>query len=381
VKILYYTAGAIPESVRAFWRAALRASEPSQALTAGPDWFEMKTESGSIPSFVAVVANDREEPQALLPLIEGHRDLNFGKIGRVWLRKRLSVLTVSGGNVICPVPLLPRELGQAYERILHDHPKADALSFYRIARNAKGCEGSAGLKIQGREFFTYVVIDAMPHYLLQVTENVRGPKDLRSAKSLSELRRQERKLAQEAGGECRLVEIRCRNDWEPHKEAIESMMNGAWQARWLGHDFSLENTECVARRGWLRSFVLMAGDKAVAFELSYQGEGQFILEQTGYDSKLFQLSPGAVMLHKVLERVLQNERPVYVDFGYGDGQYKRQLANQTVNVSNRLIVRRSLRLRAWLWLYRQIDGVRSLVGRMLRSTSIWRRVRQRLKRL
>ena len=36
-------------------------------------------------------------------------------------------------------------------------------------------------------------------------------------------------LREETGNTCRLVEIRCRNDWEPYKEAIESMMNNAWQ--------------------------------------------------------------------------------------------------------------------------------------------------------
>ncbi|MGA2257146.1 MAG: GNAT family N-acetyltransferase [Thermoguttaceae bacterium] len=380
MKIIYHKHDAIPQSIRAFWRTALREREPSQTLTAGPDWFEMKTESSSAPSFVAVVANDCDELQALLPCIEGHWDLHFGKIGRMRLRKRLTVLTVAGGNVICPAPLPPRDLGQVCEQILDKHPNTDAIQFYRIALSAKGNDDAAGQNIQARGCFRHVVIDNMPHYLLRIPENVHGVKDLRSAKTLSELRRYERRLAEEAGGTCRLVEIRCRKDWEPYKEAIESMMNGAWQARWLGHDFWLENTERVARRGWLRSFLLMAGDRAAAFMLAYQGEDQFMLEQTGYDSRLHQFSPGQVMTHKIVEAVLQNDRPAYIDLSYGEAEWKRQLANETVNVSSLLIVRRRPALLLWFSVYGRVRGIRDFLFRTARSMPFWRRLKQRLKR-
>lgn len=83
----------------------------------------------------------------------------------------------------------------------------------------------------------------------------------------------------------------------------------------------------------------------------------------------------------MLDTVLQYDRPAYVDFGYGDAEYKRQLSNETVNVSSRLIVRRRPGLLFFFSLHRLSKGNRGILRRMLRNTRAWRRVKQQLKRL
>ena len=201
-----------------------------------------------------------------------------------------------------------------------------------------------------------------------------------SAKTLSRLRGKERALSREAGGELRLVEIRQPADWQPYERAIEDLMKAAWQARHLGHGLRLAEQIKLAERGWLRAFLLLAGERAAAFVLCYQGLGTLFYEQLGYDQRLARHSPGMILLYRVLEHVRQHDPPAFIDFGEGAAEYKQALANDTIQAHGLLLVRRVAGLPRAFRLARMGRGVDGLLRRLLAGVGLKRWLWQRAKR-
>ena len=121
---------------------------------------------------------------------------------------------------------------------------------------------------------------------------------------------------------------------------MDIMMNNTWQARELGHGFSVVNLEQVAAKGWLRCFALRAGGKIIAFVAGYQGMGTLVYEIVGYDQAWRHCSPGGILLQKLLERLYEANKPMFVDYGEGKADYKNAVANDTILVNYTFVVKR-----------------------------------------
>ena len=121
----------------------------------------------------------------------------------------------------------------------------------------------------------------------------------------------------------------------------------------------------VAERGWLRSFLLLAGDSAVAFAFCFQGKKTLVYETIGYDREFAKYSTGTILLYRLLENLYQQDKPDYVDFGEGEAEYKRLLANDVIKVSSQFVVRDAAELRRWFALKRFCDRINAIGKRIL----------------
>jgi hypothetical protein len=180
----------------------------------------------------------------------------------------------------------------------------------------------------------------MPHYRMRLPPSKAEADQRRSAKTMSKIRGRERALGREVGGEVRTVEIRRPADWQPYQARIEKMMNASWQARLLGHRFRMDDLRAVADRGWVRSYLLLAGEEAVAFAQCYQGQQAMIYEIIGYDQRYARYSPGISLLYRMLDGLYADNPPRYLDFGEGEADYKEHLANDVISENAVLVVRR-----------------------------------------
>jgi len=137
-----------------------------------------------------------------------------------------------------------------------------------------------------------------------------------SSESIKKIERRERALGRETGKPTRLIEIRSLSDAEPYGREIERLMNTTWQARHLGHCVNLNGMREVAGHGWLRSFLLMSGDHAVAFALGYQGMGGYISNKSDTTSvrQAFAGNDSALPSHSPFVR---SRHAALVDFGEG----------------------------------------------------------------
>ena len=82
--------------------------------------------------------------------------------------------------------------------------------------------------------------------------------------------------------------------------------------------------EQAARDGWLRAYVLYAGDQPCAFQFDVQYEGAQFTEYGSFDQKWSHGSPGIVLLIKVIEELCKERDICRIDFGFGDALYKRK---------------------------------------------------------
>jgi hypothetical protein len=79
----------------------------------------------------------------------------------------------------------------------------------------------------------------------------------------------------------------------------------------------------AARRGWLRIYILYINNEAAAFEWGIKYGSTFFLRTLGFDPKWRDWSVGTVLFLKVLEALCEEGNINYMDFGFGDAEYKK----------------------------------------------------------
>lgn len=304
--------------------------DPVSRFAAGPEWFDMMSRGGKPPA-VVVIVRDGRTLKGVLPLLP-----------RTW-HKGFRVLRAGGGDLIAG-NLNAAELHDVLGRVLARYGDMDAIWFDHVGDEDRFALLEAACRT-GKNAFMHVIHSKLPHYRFQLPATLEQCLSARLAKTRKKIDARERALVRDTGSECRIVEIRKSADWARYADALEDMMNNTWQARALGHTFRVNDTVHVSEKGWLRSFLLMAGNEPAAFVLGYQGFGTFIYEKIGFDRAFARYSPGTILLYRLLARLYESDTPRYVDFGVGEADYKAHLGNDVIHAGSVMLVRRTLTLR------------------------------------
>lgn len=132
------------------------------------------------------------------------------------------------------------------------------------------------------------------------------------------------------------VGIRCFRgvrDLGPFMEQAEAIARKTYQ-RGIGAGFSddAENRRLLtlaAERGWLRSYILYVGDRPISFDTAIQYGDTLYLQNGGYDPEFRHFDPGTNLFLRYLGELCEDPSVRYVDFGYGDAEYKQDLCNES----------------------------------------------------
>jgi GNAT acetyltransferase-like protein len=92
-----------------------------------------------------------------------------------------------------------------------------------------------------------------------------------------------------------------------------------------------ERLGLAAQKGWLRANVLYIEERPVAFWIGMLYHGSFVSEYLGYDPEFRRLSPGIVLIMRVIEGFCTRANGDVVqdlDFGLGDAEYKSALCSE-----------------------------------------------------
>jgi CelD/BcsL family acetyltransferase involved in cellulose biosynthesis len=412
MSITFQSLESLAPEVLNFWREQQAFQDPWKGLTGTPEWFSMMSAGSAKPAVVAVASDAEGAVVAVLPLL--FQFMDFGA-------KRALVARVCGGDLVLQSPQAEDQrptISSLWAAIIsHDHDIQaiilDHVDQSRLSIVQASCE---------RDFFLHARSKLMPHYRLILPQTYNVFRALRSASSLKKIEGRERAMVREAGGECRLTEIRQPADWAPYAIDINRLMNATWQAKRLGHGFDIESCRETSERGWLRSFLLLVGDKPVAFVLGYQapaaqGKGEllscpvdkllsespkgtlssatqqpsnltishrasgavFHYEQIGHDAAFAKYSPGTTLLYRLIQRLYEIDTPGCVDFGEGEAEYKKTLANQITYAQSVLVVRNRLRWRVRFGLVELVRWVRESARTMAEKWGVRRRIAKFLK--
>ena len=110
-------------------------------------------------------------------------------------------------------------------------------------------------------------------------------------------------------------------------ELANTISQKSWQANQFGlriqnNDYELRMFSLLARLGALRSYILCQKSVPVAFIVGTQYNNEYHYEEIAYDQDFRSLSPGTILLTQLIEDLIQDSTPEYIDFGGGTADYK-----------------------------------------------------------
>ena len=166
--------------------------------------------------------------------------------------------------------------------------------------------------------------------------------------------------------------------------SVDQVYNASWQARTYGtrkrdDAGEIEHLTTLASLGFLRSYLLTDEGMPIAFVIGYQYRGRYWYAETGYDSSRSSVSPGSVLTHAAIEDLFRWNPPRELDFGFGDGAYKRIFGNISYDVCSLYVVRRG-RWRLLLGAQQTLNAAYEVVRAAIVRAGLDSAVRRRLKR-
>ncbi len=158
-----------------------------------------------------------------------------------------------------------------------------------------------------------------------------------------------------------------------------------WQTRQLGlrvskNDDDLETFTFLASQGALRSYLLYLNDEPIAFMIGNQYNGVYHYEEVGFDSDYAKYSPGKALLIAGLEDIYSDNKPTWFDFGLGDADYKRQMANHQSQSGTLWVIPSGFKNRMIITWLKMCRSTKLIAKKALQSTGLFRRLRQKLRR-
>ncbi|MGH3037700.1 MAG: GNAT family N-acetyltransferase [Gaiellaceae bacterium] len=144
------------------------------------------------------------------------------------------------------------------------------------------------------------------------------------------VRRTASRLEQEFGERLSIRTFRDPADLDAFFEDIETVAARTYQRRlgvgYLGDAQQRVRLELLMAHGWFRAYILYLDGRPVAFELGELYRGRFRSLAGGYDTDYGQHRVGAHLLIKTIEHLAVEPGISVFDFGLGDAEYKRKLA-------------------------------------------------------
>ncbi|MBN2591383.1 MAG: GNAT family N-acetyltransferase [Sedimentisphaerales bacterium] len=89
-----------------------------------------------------------------------------------------------------------------------------------------------------------------------------------------------------------------------------------------------------AANGWFRGHIVFANNKPCAFLLGLKYENIYYMVNMGYDPSFKSYNPGLILFLKVLEGLCYNPTIEFVDFYFGDAEYKNRYGTEFWYESN-----------------------------------------------
>lgn len=289
----------------------------------------------SIPSvegpYVLVVWREGEPVAILVGRVERSRmSIKFGYAQVAGPRTRCLVF-IYGGLLGEPTPIdchllmaeIMKELhrGRA-DRVMFNHLRTDS-PLYDVILHAS----------HGQRSDEYTV--SQVHRRALLPDGVAEFRSRFSQKMRSNLKREANRLAKLFPETVRVQCYASADEMDGMLKDVEAVATRTYQ-RGLGAGFrdtadEVARLRCKAEKGWLRVYVLYLADQPCAFWIGTLYRGTLHSDYMGYDPEYREYSPGKYLLVRVLEEFCAQgaEKQVQVvDFGIGDAEYKRILADE-----------------------------------------------------
>lgn len=129
----------------------------------------------------------------------------------------------------------------------------------------------------------------------------------------------------------------------------------------------------------VRGFVLLDGERPVAYSYCLHREGLVLSQFLGYDPAYGRLSPGTVLLFGVMETLLAEGRYRLFDFGQGFSPYKKLFSTGSARCADLYALRPTLKNNLIVRLHSGMDRLSGQVGKVLHRFGLKTRTKKLLR--
>ena len=263
-----------------------------------------------------------------------------------------------------------------HERAAAEHAIASAIGFDPEVRVIQIQEtvlpnSFATALSKGRRGFTCIPSNLLDqiNWTIQPQTSLSAYLTSLGSKRRNDLTRRQRNVYKKLGGEAYLRIF----DAPEHIDEYCKLMNQVYARSWHATAQPID-WELPARRALLHLFarnsrvighMLMLGARPIAYVHGYRLSGHYLLDDTGYDEEFASLGVGSTLVFQSIQHLIEHHPGELIDFGYGDNQYKRVLADQQTPCGSLYVVRGpgpSARFRMIVplrWVYRCARWMRS----------------------
>lgn len=349
--------------IRDAWRERLQGSDNVKRIFQSPEWFDhLRITDPSAKTVLAVMERTPGAIEGIVPLRIANYPLPYSLAGWTLYRNRLRVASVLGSQ-----PLLPEDSG-AYEAlfaaICQTFPECDGINFQSVRHDSFLWRQVHAMAANKELAVCCHLWGLTKQHLIQLPADFATyMKDL-GAVTRQGLRRNLRKFEAQQGGAKSLVRVDAPEQVDFFVRSAAAISSQSWQHERVGvrfEDTSLQRRklEDLAQRGMLRSYLLLHQEQPCAFFVGYQHGDVFHDAEVGYVRSHAQLSPGTVLLLKIIEDLMITCPPRFFDFGMGDASYKSTFSNLVFHDAPIMLLRPTTRNRVRASVYGMFTQARN----------------------
>jgi CelD/BcsL family acetyltransferase involved in cellulose biosynthesis len=162
-----------------------------------------------------------------------------------------------------------------------------------------------------------------------------------SSKTREGVERYRKRLRRDHGEKLAVEVLRVPGDAERIFRDLEAVAAKTYQ-HGLGVAFGdreeqRELTLLGLERGWFRAYVLYLEGVPVAFWPGYAYSGTFFIGTPGYDPRYAEYRVGQYLMTEMIDDLCRDEDVDYLDYGFGDSEYKRRFADESWEEADALL--------------------------------------------
>ena len=369
------------------WLAFLETSPLGTRLFNDPRYLEAHLQARDSDTPYIIVVRENGDIKCIVPFVITASSYDVRLSVMRLLSRRARVATLFGGAMIiernASSDTYFATMLESLEKLKHacDIISAFGMDFddplwrhWRRDQRLDGSRRSPPARLSRNVSFEIALPNSFEEYAATLGNNTR--------KSLA---RRKRKLFDPASnGRNSLVKVTSQDDVPAFLNAVDDVFRDTWQAKTYGFYSRCTKSEigrlqAVATHGWLRSYLLVADDEPIAFQIGYQYQETFYACEFGFKRAWAEKGPGAVLMFAMFEDLFLENSPLVIDLGDGDSPQKRTFrgACKTVGTAQ---FGCSQTWRCLLAMQRAIDCVESPVRRALTAAHLDDVVRRILKR-
>jgi hypothetical protein len=205
-----------------------------------------------------------------------------------------------------------------------------------------------------------------------------------SPKTKRNLQRKVRKLGKDLGKEIRLERCDSPANVDRFVRDAISVSKRSYQYHLLGLGIQdpvefERRARGAAEKGWLRGYILYAGDEPIAFMFGYQYRGVYLYVDTAYDQAMRQVGPGTVLHVMVIEDMYAHDCPRIFEFGT-HGDQKATFGNFKYYAGQSFLIHRAPYPQVAAGLYRASNVGTEVAKKVLDRFGVTRKLKQTIRK-